>query len=68
MRPQPDSCGRTDDYMGTHFGWPLQWGRNLIVAEGIVAKRGDYVDVVSLQWGRNLIVAEGGDDGFGKRT
>ena len=36
----------------------LQWGRNLIVAEGILASALEWHDSV-LQWGRNLIVAEG---------
>ena len=36
----------------------LQWGRNLIVAEGI---EGRILEAMwkMLQWGRNLIVAEG---------
>ena len=37
---------------------PLQWGRNLIVAEGREWPVGGYW-VTVLQWGRNLIVAEG---------
>ena len=36
----------------------LQWGRNLIVAEGL-AIRLQPVCPTPLQWGRNLIVAEG---------
>ena len=37
----------------------LQWGRNLIVAEGTCPKTGKPL-WLELQWGRNLIVAEGG--------
>ena len=36
----------------------LQWGRNLIVAEGQTQLRVS-TSQASLQWGRNLIVAEG---------
>ena len=36
----------------------LQWGRNLIVAEGYKECQRDF-DAFLLQWGRNLIVAEG---------
>ena len=36
----------------------LQWGRNLIVAEGYHALA-RKVELAMLQWGRNLIVAEG---------
>ena len=36
----------------------LQWGRNLIVAEGL-ACRAVPKRTLPLQWGRNLIVAEG---------
>ena len=36
----------------------LQWGRNLIVAEGGRAAL-SYILKYLLQWGRNLIVAEG---------
>ena len=40
------------------LAYKLQWGRNLIVAEGVgwvyVSASGEW-----LQWGRNLIVAEG---------
>ena len=58
MGPQLDSCGR---------GWAadfdpaakaLQWGRNLIVAEGVCLPPPPRL-LVTLQWGRNLIVAEG---------
>ena len=38
---------------------PLQWGRNLIVAEGCEKMCCDRIRR-RLQWGRNLIVAEGG--------
>ena len=36
----------------------LQWGRNMIVAEGVEAR---YLQALrlALQWGRNMIVAEG---------
>ena len=37
---------------------PLQWGRNLIVAEGVIVNL-TKSSVLLLQWGRNLIVAEG---------
>ena len=38
----------------------LQWGRNLIVAEG--KKNSELAELAKkLQWGRNLIVAEGRD-------
>ena len=39
-------------------GIELQWGRNLIVAEGYEAN-GQKHRAYVLQWGRNLIVAEG---------
>ena len=39
---------------------PLQWGRNLIVAEGGAVAVYEYDRIEVLQWGRNLIVAEGG--------
>ena len=37
----------------------LQWGRNLIVAEGDVRCVLSLDGKLKLQWGRNLIVAEG---------
>ena len=37
----------------------LQWGRNLIVAEGR-HPLAEMAAAIGLQWGRNLIVAEGG--------
>ena len=37
---------------------PLQWGRNLIVAEGLALEE-LRASRHWLQWGRNLIVAEG---------
>ena len=37
----------------------LQWGRNLIVAEGRLAAPVARLTPGMLQWGRNLIVAEG---------
>ena len=36
----------------------LQWGRNLIVAEGVPGTT-TVQNLLELQWGRNLIVAEG---------
>ena len=42
----------------THQGRKLQWGRNLIVAEGTLQWRPPR-SRKWLQWGRNLIVAEG---------
>ena len=38
----------------------LQWGRNLIVAEGRARALSTGGAMIWLQWGRNLIVAEGG--------
>ena len=38
--------------------YALQWGRNLIVAEGKTTTV-LIEPTVALQWGRNLIVAEG---------
>ena len=37
---------------------PLQWGRNLTVAEGAM-RDADRAETALLQWGRNLTVAEG---------
>ena len=37
----------------------LQWGRNMIVAEGALRVRHGRIRRLSLQWGRNMIVAEG---------
>ena len=45
-------------YINTAAANKLQWGRNLIVAEGVNLSLGDRV-WCPLQWGRNLIVAEG---------
>ena len=58
MGPQLDSCGRLCKGCGTELGAWLQWGRNLIVAEGIERLIGQDIQRM-LQWGRNLIVAEG---------
>ena len=58
MGPQLDSCGR--DFVGAprERRCVLQWGRNLIVAEG--DRPHPHAPVrAPLQWGRNLIVAEG---------
>ena len=58
MGPQLDSCGRPSwSSRGAARTW-LQWGRNLIVAEGI-SDPSECSDICLLQWGRNLIVAEG---------
>ena len=43
----------------TLVGFELQWGRNLIVAEGRRGKKWAGSPMSALQWGRNLIVAEG---------
>ena len=63
MGPQLDSCGRlltarpASPSRGTVA---LQWGRNLIVAEGRSRHAGGRKKMTyQLQWGRNLIVAEG---------
>ena len=59
MGPQLDSCGRLASRAGAGAAVkPLQWGRNLTVAEGTAfvlfwGRR------LPLQWGRNLTVAEG---------
>ena len=58
MGPQLDSCGRDPKLYKECMQDLLQWGRNLIVAEGppiLVYHPADQ----TLQWGRNLIVAEG---------
>ena len=58
MGPQLDSCGRWVLRFYDLFTCQLQWGRNLIVAEGL----GSVIchsRISLLQWGRNLIVAEG---------
>ena len=39
MGPQLDSCGRTDESGGKENTSTLQWGRNLIVAEGPLPDR-----------------------------
>ena len=58
MGPQLDSCGRLTGGVLRALGRRLQWGRNLIVAEGgLGGARGLGTEL--LQWGRNLIVAEG---------
>ena len=58
MGPQLDSCGRPAQEAQGGREVLLQWGRNLIVAEGLIR---DYLweKRYKLQWGRNLIVAEG---------
>ena len=59
MGPQLDSCGRPMDCFTLSWTWRvLQWGRNLIVAEGGEKAKVEN-SVRLLQWGRNLIVAEG---------
>ena len=58
MGPQLDSCGRVLKFLGNKLGRTLQWGRNLIVAEGN-QNGGPTQFQAKLQWGRNLIVAEG---------
>ena len=58
MGPQLDSCGRQEQDQATLILLLLQWGRNLIVAEGRVSQT-EYGAAMMLQWGRNLIVAEG---------
>ena len=59
MGPQLDSCGRANKRIRLADELlKLQWGRNLIVAEGptfFPLKP----EMAELQWGRNLIVAEG---------
>ena len=58
MGPQHDSCGRLSCRVWVTRSQNLQWGRNMIVAEGkILFSRTRRVN--SLQWGRNMIVAEG---------
>ena len=44
----------------------LQWGRNLIVAEGTLATDIYTPLFPALQWGRNLIVAEGQSPASGR--
>ena len=59
MGPQLDSCGRRAPPKKTPTKKAaLQWGRNLIVAEGRSRFFG-FCRLIILQWGRNLIVAEG---------
>ena len=41
MGPQLDSCGRVPEACRAIEGGPLQWGRNLIVAEGAYRWWGD---------------------------
>ena len=64
MGPQLDSCGRGVELARALKAarW-LQWGRNLIVAEGDVGGLQALVER-TLQWGRNLIVAEGSLDSW----
>ena len=52
--------GRNPDMGAQSRQTLLQWGRNLIVAEGEIPGMGIKSNEV-LQWGRNLIVAEGFD-------
>ena len=58
MGPQHDSCGRYLQVLRAASQSLLQWGRNMIVAEG---RRScwSFSGRVPLQWGRNMIVAEG---------
>ena len=58
MGPQHDSCGRPPGDFGGGIAGILQWGRNMIVAEGRVTPK-EPVRAPNLQWGRNMIVAEG---------
>ena len=58
MGPQLDSCGRFVTQKQRAGYCALQWGRNLIVAEGR-GPAGGAQGTRLLQWGRNLIVAEG---------
>ena len=58
MGPQLDSCGRRAPQPTSTKAVALQWGRNLIVAEGGGAASFSRA-WARLQWGRNLIVAEG---------
>ncbi len=58
MGPQLDSCGRIAALNEAREKLTLQWGRNLIVAEGLRLSV-IFLAGVRLQWGRNLIVAEG---------
>ena len=58
MGPQLDSCGRPMERKVRPWRDVLQWGRNLIVAEGSRIKTRIKTSP-KLQWGRNLIVAEG---------
>ena len=62
MGPQLDSCGREVQDVEPGALIALQWGRNLIVAEGTPTGRRFGLVCLSLQWGRNLIVAEGVHD------
>ena len=58
MGPQHDSCGRVEVDTVAVADDMLQWGRNMIVAEGFVLGICATLYLV-LQWGRNMIVAEG---------
>ena len=60
MGPQHDSCGRLVPFVARFPLAYLQWGRNMIVAEGAVPLQVNWPLLVGLQWGRNMIVAEGG--------
>ena len=57
MGPQHDSCGRAGRRARPLRAGALQWGRNMIVAEG--GSVGAAARCGKLQWGRNMIVAEG---------
>ena len=59
MGPQPFGCGRAHEPTTPVLPpVPLQWGRNLSVAEGGLTAYGTAL-ILPLQWGRNLSVAEG---------
>ena len=58
MGPQHDSCGRALVVALARVHLLLQWGRNMIVAEG--SRPVTFpIRLAALQWGRNMIVAEG---------
>ena len=59
MGPQPFGCGRRVEVALKPKKNPLQWGRNLSVAEGTTRTAIEWADSTLLQWGRNLSVAEG---------
>ena len=58
MGPQPFGCGRPMARRRLGYRGPLQWGRNLSVAEGLRPPKTEAKEL-PLQWGRNLSVAEG---------